>query len=821
MATINLISKTAYIGVNSGSATSDKRGEMKGVQRYVYTLSDNGNTVTINGRLEAYITFVRSYAGFNKGEYHQSDTSYIEVNGVKTYATAGGMYVPTSSSASNTYVAATNSVVITKTHSAQNISVHEWASDYMSFGSRTSTSTGVTEHYTYGYSITLFNEHAYGTITIPAKASYTISYNANGGANAPTAQTKWYGETLKLQTGTPTRTGFTFKGWSTSSTATSATYAAGANYTTNAAATLYAVWQRNTYAVTYNANGGSGASANQTKQYGINLTLTTGKPTRSGYTFVKWNTKSDGTGTSYSSGGTYSANAAVTLYAIWTANKFKITYNANGGTITDSPHAWVSNNNDTYLFKINLNNSIIQRTGANNTTYTDTWYSVSYNSAFNLTNYTSVNISRIGYHIDAATAWNTQADGSGTSYNQDTDYAWTTFGSLTTEITDITLYANWKPNPYPLNFNPNGGQCDTASKTVNYEQAYGTLPTPTRDGYTFDGWFTETSGGTQVSASTTMQTIDGTTVYAHWHPTTYYISYTLQGGTNHPNNPSSYNIEQTPFTLNTPTRNDYTFIGWTNNTYINPTLSVTIPEGSFGDYSFTANWHQNYFVPTLISQSFVVKRCDQNGNDADDGRYFYIEFSWQPGRSYTYTYNENNYAWEISDDTEVKPDRYDIIITDRLDPENNETYTIPINEDIDETTHTYNNTKVSQAFIPDFFEDNPNLQAFLVDEAKVYDVQLILYKDSTSASVIHPTETESSFISKAYFCIDINKNGTAIGFGTPVKDDDELDVSDEPDVGMHIDMNMTLRNERDFYIIVDESDLTDNFVKALSALNLI
>lgn len=86
------------------------------------------------------------------------------------------------------------------------------------------------------------------------------------------------------------------------------------------------------YTIKYNANGGSGAPANQTKWYGDTLTLSSTKPTRTGYTFSKWNTVSGGTGTAYSAGGSYTANAAATLYAQWTANTYKVTFNANGGT---------------------------------------------------------------------------------------------------------------------------------------------------------------------------------------------------------------------------------------------------------------------------------------------------------------------------------------------------------------------------------------------------------------------------------------------------------------------------------------------------------
>lgn len=153
------------------------------------------------------------------------------------------------------------------------------------------------------------------TYTVDKLASYTVSYNANGGSGAPSAQTKWYGTTLKLQTTKPTRTGYTFQGWATSSTG-SVAYAAGANYTANAAVTLYAVWKANTYTVSYNANGGSGAPSAQTKTYGVTLTLSSTKPTRTNYTFKGWATSASGS-VAYAAGGSYTANTGVTLYAVW------------------------------------------------------------------------------------------------------------------------------------------------------------------------------------------------------------------------------------------------------------------------------------------------------------------------------------------------------------------------------------------------------------------------------------------------------------------------------------------------------------------------
>lgn len=159
--------------------------------------------------------------------------------------------------------------------------------------------------------------YATTSYTIPKLPSYTVSYNANGGTGAPSSQTKWYGKTLTLSSTKPTRTGYTFLGWSTSSTATSATWAAGGSYTTNASDVLYAVWKANTYTVSYNANGGSGAPSAQTKTYGVALTLSSTKPTRTNYNFKGWGTSASSTTVSYAAGASYTSNSAITLYAVW------------------------------------------------------------------------------------------------------------------------------------------------------------------------------------------------------------------------------------------------------------------------------------------------------------------------------------------------------------------------------------------------------------------------------------------------------------------------------------------------------------------------
>ena len=155
-----------------------------------------------------------------------------------------------------------------------------------------------------------------GSSSLPKLASHTVRYDANGGTGAPTAQTKWYGSVLKLSTSVPARDGHAFLGWSTSTDAT-VEYAPGASYGTDADLTLYAVWRADTWTVSYNANGGSGAPGNQTKTHGVNLTLSSTKPKRTNYNFKGWGTSASSTTAAYQPGGTYSANAPLALYAIW------------------------------------------------------------------------------------------------------------------------------------------------------------------------------------------------------------------------------------------------------------------------------------------------------------------------------------------------------------------------------------------------------------------------------------------------------------------------------------------------------------------------
>ena len=155
-----------------------------------------------------------------------------------------------------------------------------------------------------------------GTVTLD-RPTYPVYYNTMGGSGTFNAQTKTYGINLGLHSHKPTKTGYTFQGWATSSGSSTVAYAAGATYTGNARLDLFAVWKADTYAVTYYANGGSGAPSPQTKTYGVNLTLSSTKPTRTNYNFLGWSTSASATTVAYAPGSVYQGNTKLDLYAIW------------------------------------------------------------------------------------------------------------------------------------------------------------------------------------------------------------------------------------------------------------------------------------------------------------------------------------------------------------------------------------------------------------------------------------------------------------------------------------------------------------------------
>lgn len=284
--------------------------------------------------------------------------------------------------------------------------------------------------------------------------------------------------------------------------------------------TLTAYFTLKSYTVTWNANGGTVNPASVSKTHGSTLgTLPT--PTRAAtaeysYTFAGWFTAATG-GTQITASTTVTKD--VIYYAHWTATKrsYTATFNGNGGG-TPSP------------------STITKK----------------YNTALG----TLPTCTRTGYTF---LGWYTASSG-GTKI------------STTTVVTkDITYYAQWSINSYTLTFNPNGGTVTPTSKNLEYNSVYGTLPTPTRASdeqytYTFAGWYTAATEGTQVTTATKMAAKD-TTIYAHWTSNirSYTVSYQTNYGTlNRTSQSVAYNSKGS-CTLTMPNNTaefTYKFIGW-------------------------------------------------------------------------------------------------------------------------------------------------------------------------------------------------------------------------------------------------------------------
>jgi uncharacterized repeat protein (TIGR02543 family) len=169
------------------------------------------------------------------------------------------------------------------------------------------------------------------TLTKEAAKTYTVTYNANGATTGSTAaQTKVHGTDLKLQQNGYSLTNYKFIGWNTDASGTGTSYTAGGTYSKNENVTLYAQWALDTYIITFDNNGGAeGPSSQQINAAGGVLTIQTPKMT--GYTFVGWDTSPDSITPVYLPGDQIFINSNITLYAIWDAWNYILTFDINGG----------------------------------------------------------------------------------------------------------------------------------------------------------------------------------------------------------------------------------------------------------------------------------------------------------------------------------------------------------------------------------------------------------------------------------------------------------------------------------------------------------
>lgn len=142
---------------------------------------------------------------------------------------------------------------------------------------------------------------------------FTVAYSSNGGSGAPSSQTKTYGTTLTLSSIRPTRAGYIFKGWATSSTG-SVAYQPGGSYTSNSAITLYAVWEAVNYTISFDVGEGTGEFPQITKPHNVTISLPSNEPTRYHYAFIGWR---DSEGLIYNPGAPFNNNCDEVFTAVW------------------------------------------------------------------------------------------------------------------------------------------------------------------------------------------------------------------------------------------------------------------------------------------------------------------------------------------------------------------------------------------------------------------------------------------------------------------------------------------------------------------------
>ena len=370
----------------------------------------------------------------------------------------------------------------------------------------------------------------------------TCTYDGNGGTPSRSSDIFRYNDSFPSLP-TASRTGYTFNGWWTSASGGSQVKA-GDRVTQTSDFTLYAHWTANTYTVTLNKNGGSGGTGSVTAAFGSAMPSAT-MPTYPGYTFQGYyDTSASSGGIQYykadgSSARSWDKTYNTTLYARWTPNKeLIITYNPNGGIATR------------YFDRVRIGAFIPALPSA-------TWGS------------------------ETTSRWFTSKTG-GSEVRQ---------GDTVTQTDDFTLYAHWSipVNTHTLTFNANGGTVSPASRTLAEGAAYGTLPTPTRSGYTFVEWRTAPYVGTLVTSSTTMGT-DDVTIYAIWRGNAITITLNANGGTVTPTtksveNGSVYGI------LPHPTRSGFIFDGWW--TAATGGTKIKATDKPSGNQTVYAHWKQD------------------------------------------------------------------------------------------------------------------------------------------------------------------------------------------------------------------------------------
>ena len=378
--------------------------------------------------------------------------------------------------------------------------------------------------------------------------TYRVNFYGNGGTATPTSKTVTYGQPYG-ELATATRDGYTFKGWFTKSTdgeeVTPETTVA-----ITSSQSLYAHWEGIPYTVTFDPNGGECDTVSKTvvyyDKYG-ELPI----PTRYGYTFDGWYTAADGGSRRYETT-TMSTASDHTLYAHWSTAQVKVNFDFNGsGQSPDYNYVYFG---ETY-----------------------SWLPSGY---------------RDGYELEG---WFTSPDG-GEQVMRETVCA---------NADEHTLYAHWRAAEYTVRFYGNGGTPSQSEMSVTFAAPYGTLPTATRDGYTFRGWFTDSTGGTEVTAETTVTTSWNHSLYAHWEGNGYIVTFDPTGGEVDPTSMtvvygSKYG------TMPTPTKYGYSFYGWYTAAEGGSWRDANSTVNTAADHTLYAHWDAAPHTVTLDANGGTV-----------------------------------------------------------------------------------------------------------------------------------------------------------------------------------------------------------------------
>ena len=474
--------------------------------------------------------------------------------------------------------------------------------------------------------------------TVTAKRNlWGIYFDANGGSGAPSSVKRHWGEIVYIPTTTPYKSGYTFKGWTKTQGSSTIHYSTGDPIGDDADVTLYAVWGQNTtktWSITYNANGGYNTPAKQTANVGQPITITYSKPTRSGYTFLGWSTWSGATEpeSAYTPGYSYTSDSDTTLYAVWRQNQttqYSLSFDLQGGTGTFNTLyggygervqiPYTTPTKSGYTFKgwaTYSGGSVSYQPGEYYTLYgNSTLYAVWQSSGGTTQYYLNFNLQ--GGSGTFNTLYGVYGErlfipSSSPTKNGYTFQGWSTSstgspqyqpGDYYTIYSNTILYAIWGESTQycTITFNANGGSgAPSKQQKIIGETTYIPYTKPTRSGYAFQGWSTSSwATSADYQPGSTYTPYGNMTFYAVWKQNvvkTWTITYNANGGYNAPAKQTANVGQSITITYSKPTRNGYTFLGWSTwNESTEPEAMFTPGYSYSSDYDMTlyAVWEQN------------------------------------------------------------------------------------------------------------------------------------------------------------------------------------------------------------------------------------